>query len=215
MTLTILGDEIPCNNHWLMYYLLAMKQKIMITIAACVAYCINKELYRAIDSSHSSSRSAHWRAAKTEQADLFERQTKDTYCPRPSFSTTTCSKNARYYSPQIQYSAGIENWLLKIWGSQNRKKTGRPTISTLVVKLVLKFKKENPRWRYQKIADQINYLGFQISETSVKNILVRNGLDPILSGTQIGFEPMTYGLEIPLSPHKALFYNGLQACFLA
>lgn len=59
---------------------MAMKQKIMITIAACVAYCINKELYQAID------------------------------CLRAS-------------------------------------------------KLVLKFKKQNPRWGYQKIADQISYLG--------------------------------------------------------
>ncbi len=36
-----------------------------------------------------------------------------------------------------------------------------------------------------------------------------------MSDIPIGFEPMTYGLEIRLSLYKLLFYNDLQACFLA
>lgn len=46
---------------------------------------------------------------------------------------------------------------------------------------MLKFKEENPRWGYQKIADQIVYLGYVISKTSVKNILLENGLEPYLT----------------------------------
>ena len=59
-----------------------------------------------------------------------------------------------------------------------RGKVGRPPISVEIVNLVIKFKKENPRWGYQKITDQIEYLGFKISKASVKNILIENGYDP-------------------------------------
>ncbi len=63
-------------------------------------------------------------------------------------------------------------------GSSNRGKVGRPPISPEIVKLVIKFKKESPRWGYEKIKDQIEYLGFKISKTSVKNIPIENGYDP-------------------------------------
>jgi hypothetical protein len=63
-------------------------------------------------------------------------------------------------------------------GSKKRGRIGRPPITPELVALVIRFKKENPRWGYQKITDQIEYLGFQISKTSVKNILIENGYDP-------------------------------------
>jgi len=63
-------------------------------------------------------------------------------------------------------------------GSHNRTKPGRPQITQEIVNLVIRFKEENPRWGYQKITDQIVYLGHKISKTSVKNILIENGYDP-------------------------------------
>ncbi len=63
-------------------------------------------------------------------------------------------------------------------GSGKRGKVGRPPITVEIVNLVIKFKKENPRWGYHKITDQIEYLGFKISKASVKNILIENGYDP-------------------------------------
>lgn len=63
-------------------------------------------------------------------------------------------------------------------GSSKRGKVGRPPITPEIVSLVIKFKKENPRWGYEKITNQIEYLGFEISKTSVKNILIENGYDP-------------------------------------
>ena len=63
-------------------------------------------------------------------------------------------------------------------GSQQRGKVGWPQITPEIVALVIKFKKENPRWGYEKIKDQIEYLGYKISKTSVKNILIGNGYDP-------------------------------------
>ena len=63
-------------------------------------------------------------------------------------------------------------------GSKNSTKVGRPRITDEIIALVIKFKEENPRWGYQKITDQIIYIGFQISKSSVKNILIENGLNP-------------------------------------
>ena len=63
-------------------------------------------------------------------------------------------------------------------GSKNRTKVGQPRITEEIVNLVIKFKKEDLRWGYQKITDQIVYLGYKISKSSVKNILIENGYDP-------------------------------------
>ena len=63
-------------------------------------------------------------------------------------------------------------------GSENRGKVGSPQISQEIVILVIRFKEENLRWGYQKITDQIVYLGYKISPSTVKNILIENGHDP-------------------------------------
>ena len=67
-------------------------------------------------------------------------------------------------------------------GSQNRTSPGRLQIGQEIVNLVIRFKEENPRWGYRKITDyhtdQIVYLGYKISKSSVKNILIENGYDP-------------------------------------
>jgi hypothetical protein len=63
-------------------------------------------------------------------------------------------------------------------GSQKRVYAGRPQITEEIINLVIRSKQENPRWGYKKISDQINYLGYKISKSSVKNILIENGYDP-------------------------------------
>ena len=63
-------------------------------------------------------------------------------------------------------------------GLNNRMYSGRPPITQEVVNLVIRFKKENPRWGYKKIRDQVVYLGYTICKSSVKAILIENGYDP-------------------------------------
>ena len=63
-------------------------------------------------------------------------------------------------------------------GCENRGKIGRTQISQKIENLVIKLKDENPRWGYQKITDQVVYLGYNISTSTVKNILIENGYDP-------------------------------------
>jgi len=63
-------------------------------------------------------------------------------------------------------------------GSAYRRTVGRPQITAEIIHLVARFKEENPRWGYQKVTAQIVYLGYTISKSTVKNILIENGFDP-------------------------------------
>ena len=51
-------------------------------------------------------------------------------------------------------------------------------MSQEIIDLVIRFKQENPHWGYTRIRDYIVHLGYKIGETTVKNILMENGLDP-------------------------------------
>ena len=62
--------------------------------------------------------------------------------------------------------------------SKRRKSSGRARISGEVVKLVLKFAKENPSWGYDRIQGALANIGHTISDTSVRNILKANGIEP-------------------------------------
>ena len=54
--------------------------------------------------------------------------------------------------------------------------TGRPPISGGIRELVLRLARENPRWRYQRIAGEINGLGLTVSATTVRKILRDGGI---------------------------------------
>ncbi len=43
---------------------------------------------------------------------------------------------------------------------------------------MLKLRKENPRWGSQRICDVLNSLRFEVSRTTVRNILIKHGYDP-------------------------------------
>jgi transposase len=62
--------------------------------------------------------------------------------------------------------------------SQRRKESGRARITEEVVKLVLKFAKENPTWGYDRIQGALANIGHTISDTSVGSILKSHGIEP-------------------------------------
>jgi hypothetical protein len=62
--------------------------------------------------------------------------------------------------------------------SQRRKASGRARITQDVVKLVLKFAKENPTWGYDRIEGALANIGHTISDTSVRSILKSHGIEP-------------------------------------
>src|SRR3989440_854657 len=51
-------------------------------------------------------------------------------------------------------------------------------LDTVLVELILRLARENPRWGYLRICGECAKLGMRVSATSVRNILRRNGLGP-------------------------------------
>src|SRR3989440_10475330 len=55
---------------------------------------------------------------------------------------------------------------------------GQRGLDTVLVELILRLARENPRWGYLRICGECAKLGMRVSATSVRNILRRNGLGP-------------------------------------
>ena len=162
-----------------LYGLQTMKQKLWITLITYLAYCIDKELYKAID------------YLKTQAEVLIEHQEKQnkrillTNVQRMRIAAKAKRLSRKMLEDCTVLFTGdtVIGWYNKLIakkydGSCNRGKVGRPQLSIEIINLVIKFKKENPRWGYKKIRDQIVYLGYKISKSTVKNILIENGFDP-------------------------------------
>jgi transposase len=68
----------------------------------------------------------------------------------------------------------------KKWDYSDRRKAspGRPPMSDEVVALVLRMARENPTWGFDKIKGAIANLGYEISDTTVGNILREHGIEP-------------------------------------
>ena len=156
-----------------------MKQKLWLTLVGCIAYCIDKELYKAID------------YLREQVHVLVEHQKKhnkriiltNSQRMRVAAKAKRLSRKMLEQCTELFTADTVMRWYNKLIAekydsSSKRGKVGRPPITPEIVNLVIKFKEENPRWGCQKITDQIEYLGFKISKTSVKNILIENGYDP-------------------------------------
>ena len=66
----------------------------------------------------------------------------------------------------------------KKWTYSNKNKGGRPPISKETEKLIVQIAQENSRMGYGKILGELIKLGFQISLTTVRNVLERNVILP-------------------------------------
>jgi len=156
-----------------------MKQKLWLTLISCLAYCIDKELYKAID---------YLREQVRVLVEHQEKQNKrifltNTQRMRVAAKAKRLSRRMLEQCTELFTPDTIMRWFNKLIaekydGSQKRKSPGRPQITQEIVHLVIRCKEDNPRWGYKKIRDQIVYLGYEISKSSVKNILIENGYDP-------------------------------------
>ena len=66
----------------------------------------------------------------------------------------------------------------KKWTYSSRNKGGRPPINKELEILILQLAQENPRWGYGKIQGALIKLCFHISQSSIRNILNRFGIQP-------------------------------------
>lgn len=64
------------------------------------------------------------------------------------------------------------------YSDRRQKKLGRPAVSEDVTQLVLQMAHENPNWGYDRIQGALANLGYEISDSTVGNILKANGIEP-------------------------------------
>jgi transposase InsO family protein len=62
--------------------------------------------------------------------------------------------------------------------TQPRRSPGRPPTESRVRELVLRFARENPGWGYPRIAGELRKLGLRVSPSTVRRLLLGNGLGP-------------------------------------
>ena len=156
-----------------------MKQRLWITCATYLAYCIDKELYQAIDYLREQVRVlVEHQEEQDKRIRLNNSQRMRLAAKAKRLSRKMLEHCTELFTPDTIMRWFRELVAQKYDGSQNRTSPGRPQITQEIVNLVIRFKEENPRWGYKKIRDQIVYLGYTISKSSVKNILIENGYDP-------------------------------------
>ncbi|HSH78364.1 MAG TPA: helix-turn-helix domain-containing protein [Herpetosiphonaceae bacterium] len=64
------------------------------------------------------------------------------------------------------------------WTFTNRRMGGRPPITAELEALILRLAKENPRWGYGKLHGELLKLGYDLSRTTVKDVLKRHRVPP-------------------------------------
>jgi putative transposase len=62
--------------------------------------------------------------------------------------------------------------------TQPHRGPGRPRVDDRIRQLVLRFARENPRWGYPRIAGELLKLGLRVSPSTVRRILLENGVGP-------------------------------------
>jgi putative transposase len=83
----------------------------------------------------------------------------------------------RFFSPRTVLR--WHNELVKRkWTYKHQNKGGRPKVSQDLQNLIIRLAKENPRWGYGKIEGELLKLGIKVSQTTIRNILNRNGIIP-------------------------------------
>jgi len=66
----------------------------------------------------------------------------------------------------------------KFDGSKSRRYPGRPRIDGEIEELVVRMARENPGWGYDRIVGAMANLGYNLSDQTVGNILLRQGILP-------------------------------------
>jgi putative transposase len=124
-----------------------MKENLWLTVVTYLAYCVDKDLWKAIE------------YLKEQVRVLKEQQEKDKRILLVNRQRTRLAAKAEQLTRELLEATTV-------------------LFTPEIIDLVIRFKEENPHWSYTRIRDFIVHLGYTVSETTVKNILLENGYDP-------------------------------------
>ncbi|MGE5297282.1 MAG: helix-turn-helix domain-containing protein, partial [Solirubrobacterales bacterium] len=155
-----------------------MKQNLWPTLVTCLAYCVDRELWKAIDHLKEQVRVLKEQQEKDKRILLNDQQRIRLAAKAIRLTRELLEATTVLFTPET-----VLGWYRKLIaqkydGSENCKNPGRPRMSQEIIDLVIRFKQENPHWGYTRIRDYIMHLGYKIGETTVKNILLEHGFDP-------------------------------------
>ena len=68
--------------------------------------------------------------------------------------------------------------IAKKYDGSAQRRPGRPPVRAELEALVLRMARENPRWGYSRIQGTMANLGHEVGRTTIRTILVRNGIEP-------------------------------------
>jgi putative transposase len=64
------------------------------------------------------------------------------------------------------------------WTFRRKRRAGRPGLDGEIAGLILRLARDNPRWGYQRIRGELLKLNVRVSATTVRTLLLANGLGP-------------------------------------
>jgi putative transposase len=70
------------------------------------------------------------------------------------------------------------------WTRPNRR-GGRPPLDDHLIVVILRLARENPRWGYWRIQGELKKLGIRVSATTIRTVLLGNGLRPAPRGASV------------------------------
>jgi putative transposase len=155
-----------------------MKRNLWLTMLTCLAYCLDQELWKAIDYLKEQVRVLKEQQEKDKRILLDNHQRMRLAAKAKQLTRELLEQTTVLFTPETVLQWYRRLIAQKYDGSKNRKHPGRPKIAQEIIDLVIRFKEENPRWGYTRIRDYLVYLGHKIGETTVKNILLEHGYDP-------------------------------------
>ena len=84
----------------------------------------------------------------------------------------------RIFQPETVLGWRDRELVRRKWTYPNKNKGGRPPISKEIENIILRLARENSRMGYGKIVGELLKLDFQVSLTTVRNVLDRYGIQP-------------------------------------
>lgn len=150
-----------------------MKLNLWLTLVTCLAYCVDRELWKAIDYLKEQVRVLKEQQEKDKRILLNDRQRIRLAAKAIRLTRELLEATTVLFTPDT-----ILGWYRKLIaekydGSENCKNPGRPRISQEITDLVIRFKKENPHWGYTRIRDYIVHLGYKVATRKVEILGIR------------------------------------------